>query len=205
MIPIVLAAAMFVSFVSGQNVAEIVPAPPRESGLALSTTRAQNPKLPFETGWLTVAFRGAGEGGPECKVASRGSGFDAVAARICEERPPSSRRVESEFVHRMVIVIVRDGETALPLEDLPGRMLFDMEFEVEVASDGSVVACRILREVKAEGLRLPLGDGQMCRDVTDGRPVFARGAPTGPRRATVRFAMFLEGDLPMLFENETQP
>ena len=146
--------------------------------------------LPVETGAVQIVQRVDGAGGFECLASSSSAAFQAYGDATCARfravgRGPRTGAPVREVT--MVIGLAQPGQ-AQPAE-LAGRgtLAVDQEAELTVGADGSVAACRVLRNVT--NAPAPAAPPMCDRLRQDGPGAFSPGA--AGRQARLRTSVFL--------------
>lgn len=150
---------------------------------------APRPILPFGNGQLSIIMRSWSDAAISCEATGSDPQFAAFATRQCEniasDRPHAADAVMIGEV-TTIIVTTRAGEDAPSVPAPRGRRMIDIETEVELAQDGRVTACRIVRETIDPQASAGPRPGTFCDEMLSSPSVFGPVGQAPPRRGRVR-------------------
>ena len=136
---------------------------------------APRPTLPFGTGQFSFVMRSWSDSAFTCEAAGSDPQFAAFATGLCENfasdrRPGADAAIIGEVL--TIVATTRAGEHELPVPAPRGRRSVDVETEVELAQDGRVIECRIVRETIDPDANTGERRGETCNEMKSGPPVF---------------------------------
>lgn len=188
----------------GAVAALLQPSEPLDVVAAPSTSphdRPSNPRpqtrVPFESGQLVYIIRAWAGGATRCTARGLGAPFEVAAVDFCSSVSSLAQEGSTgdapivEIAN--VITVSLAGSAPAPLPENPGRTSFDADAEVEVAPDGSVIQCRLLRGDRSDGAAVELRPDGFCSDMLRSPPSFQPWSGEGPRRGRVRVTVFSSG------------
>jgi hypothetical protein len=152
--------------------------------------------IPFETGQMRYALRFWSTGREECVPTGTGPRFVAAAEAACRQavadaRPDPAPGGELLVDGTIVFSVVRAGETPRFAVDPPRPTAFLVEADLEIAADGSVVACTPIR------LQVRPGDAGRLEQICPALQMAgARFVPVGPPPWRGRLLIVFDADGP---------